>query len=668
MDKHISELPEAWQLAIRREEESYNYYRRMEQSTPDASLKTLFQTLAEQEAKHRQLLEAEYRRLFETDIEESRGRSGTFEHVAKAKVPPLVSWHEWDDEAFRLAKELDVPVLLSISAVWCHWCHVMDRTTFSDPEVAALLDAHFVAIRVDNDKRPDVNARYNMGGWPTVAFLTPEGEILTGGTYMTPSAFKDVLRRVSEYYRDNRTTIQQRLTDTREQRKAMLAWQPPSSREVSPNTSEQIYQSVSQEYDSQYGGFGQDQKFPQVDAIELAMARYHRTGDLAALEIAVSTLKAMCTGGLYDSEMGGFFRYSTTRDWTVPHFEKMLEDNARLLSACMHAYQLTRLTTFRDAASGVVDYVSLTLYDRPRGYFYGSQDADERYYSLPKAERLTMTAPFVDKVAYTSWNAMMASAHLDAWLLLERPDLAQTALGALEFLWQHCWTPDQGMCHYWDGEAHVPGLLTDQVWMVNALLDAYEYSGAWEHVERAEKVMRWAHAALSTPLGHFRDRPSTPDLGLLNQADTPIAENAVAATALIRLSRLTGHEEYLQWARSVLAAFAESYSRYGLFASAYALAVDRLLHDPLRVVVVGSADDPVTLQLLRAAREPYSPDRMLVTVDPTWEPDRLQALGYPAEPAPRAYACWAQTCAEPVSESSELVDVLQSLRQQERQP
>jgi uncharacterized protein len=654
MDNSISDLPEAWRLAIRREIESQAYYSRLEQSTPDASLQALFRTLAEQETQHRLLLETEYRRRFETDIEEARGRSGVFQHVAQSHAPPLISWHDWDDEAFRLAQELDVR---------CHWCHVMDRTTFADAEVAALIDAHFVAVRVDNDKRPDVNARYNMGGWPTVAFLTPEGEVLTGSTYVAPSAFKDVLHRVSEYYRDNRETIQQRIADSQRQRQAASSWRPKGTGELNVQTAKEVFQAVSSEYDAQYGGFGHGQKFPQVEAIELALAHYHRSSDLHALEVAVTTLKAMCEGGLYDAEMGGFFRYSTTRDWSVPHFEKMLEDNANLLSACMHAYQMTRHTVFKETALGVVSYVSSTLYDPTLGYFFGSQDADEQYYGLPKADRLKQSAPFIDKIAYTSWNALMASAYLDAWLLLEQPQLAQTALGVLHFLWHKCWLPGQGMHHYWDGQAHLPGLLRDQTAVANALLDGYEYSADWDYVRQAEEVMTWVQQNLSSPSGAFCDRPAAPDFGLLKQADTPMPENASAATALIRLSRLTGKHEYREWAQSALAVFADSYQRYGLFASGYALAVERLLTEPLQVVVVGSTDDITTLQLLRAAREPYSSNRMLAAVDPIWEPERLKAMAYPAEPAPRAYACLGQTCAEPVAGSAELVDVLQDMHQ-----
>jgi uncharacterized protein YyaL (SSP411 family) len=361
--------------------------------------------------------------------------------------------------------------------------------------------------------------------------------------------------------------------------------------------------------------------------------------------------------------MGGFFRYSTTRDWSVPHFEKMLEDNARLLSACMHAYQMTRHRLFHDSALGIVDYVESTLFDRTRGYFYGSQDADERYYGLARAQRLKQEAPFVDKVAYTSWNALMISAFLDAWLLLERPDLAQKALAVLRFLWQECWRPGEGMCHYWDGEAHMPGLLADQVWMAKALLDGYEHTGDWDLVRRTEEIVKWCNESLLAESGSYCDRAPGEALGLLKRPNTPIAENAVAAAVLTRLSRLTGIQEYEQWARSLLSAYVGTYPQYGLFAAPYALAVDGFLQEPLRVVVVGGTEDPVSLQLLRAAREPYAANRTVTLIDPVWESERLSSLGYPAHPTPMAYVCLAQTCAEPVDDSMRLVDVIQEMYQ-----
>ncbi len=588
------------------------------------------------------------------------------------KRAQLVSWQVWGEEAFRLARSRDVPILLSISAVWCHWCHVMDQTTFADPEVAALIAARFVPVRVDNDRRPDINARYNMGGWPTVAFLTPEGEILSGGTYMPPAAFKEALQQISDYYRDNKGEIQGRIVQMQAQRKWLQESARQNAGELTASIAEQAWALAAAAYDPQYGGFGAAPKFPQVDVIDLALARHALAPageQVPPLEVATRTLRAMAEGGLYDHEVGGFFRYSTTRDWSIPHFEKMLEDNARLLSACLHAYQITGESLFRRTAEGIISYVESTLRDGERGYFYGSQDADEAYYALKAAERERRPAPFVDRTCYTAWNAMMAMAYLEGSVILERPALAASALRTLDFLWQNCWRPGAGLRHFWSaqdesGGAYLPGLLQDQVWVAQALLHAYEYTADRQYLERARQVLQWVHSALATQAGSFRDRPDgEAALGRLSEAEISMVDNAVAAEALTRLARLSGDNQYLAPARAALNAFVGDYQRYGTFAAGYALAVEQWLHEPLQAVVVGSAQEPGTLELLRAAWRPYTLNRALLAVDPLEEPERLQKLGYPIAPAPRAYICLGHTCAEPAKEASQVVATIRALAQ-----
>jgi len=611
----------------------------------------------------------------------------------EARHLQLVRWQEWGEDAFRRARSLDLPILLSISAVWCHWCHVMDRTTFADPEVAALIHAHCVPVRVDNDQRPDINARYNMGGWPTVAFLTPEGEILSGGTYMPAAAFKEALQQITAYYRDNKGEVQSRSAQMRAQRARSHELALRNVGELAPSIVMKAYAQVVAAYDPQYGGFGSAPtpkrgygvpKFPQVDAIELALVHHaYRycapswgpvqplAGQVTALEIATRTLRAMAQGGVYDHEVGGFFRYSTTRDWSIPHFEKMLEDNARLLSVYLHAYQVTGESLFRQTAEGIISYVESTLRDRERGYFYGSQDADEAYYALDKAERKKRTAPFIDRICYASWNAMMALAYLEAGAILARPELAASAVATLNWMWQQCWHPEGGLCHFWDDQAHLPGLLHDQVWMASALLYAYEYSADPEHLQRAEQVLQWVHSALVTVTGSFQDRPTPRSPlagqdaavvpGRLNEAEVSMTDNAVAAAALIRLARLSGGKRYEEWAQAALSAFVPDYDRYGIFAAGYALAVEQLLSEPLQVVVVCSAEDPKRQELLRAAWQVYATNRALLAVDPAREPERLRTLGYPAQPVPRAYICRGHTCAEPVCEATHVVTAIRGL-------
>src|SRR5581483_150392 len=250
-----------------------------------------------------------------------------------------IGWQPWGEEAFERARREDKPLLLGISAVWCHWCHVMDETTYSDPAVIQLINERFVPVRVDNDERPDINARYNMGGWPTTAFLAPSGDVLAGMTYVPPDQMREILEQVSTYYRDNRETIEQKLAEINANRDRAASAERRRE-ELSDQVLRDVLHSVQDAYDPVYGGFGNEPKFPHPDAIDLLLHAYLRDGDRDALHMARKTLEYMCRGGTYDQEWGGFYRYSTKRDWSIPHYEKMLEDNALLLRALLKLYRI----------------------------------------------------------------------------------------------------------------------------------------------------------------------------------------------------------------------------------------------------------------------------------------------------------------------------------------
>lgn len=572
-------------------------------------------------------------------------------------VPPI-AWLPWSNEAFDLARKRDVPVLLSIGAVWCHWCHVMDQTTFANAQVAQLIQDLLVPVRVDNDQRPDINARYNMGGWPTVAFLTPEGEVLAGGTYMPPESFAAAVRQISDYYRANKSAIASRVAHLRAERR-LLRLSSSTTSQLDLSLADSVYQQVVGSHDELHGGFGSEPKFPQVDALELALERYIRTGERAVWAIVDHTLRSMAGGGMYDREMGGFFRYSTTRDWSVPHYEKMLEDNARLLSLYLAAYRVGRDAAFRETAEGIIGYVNSTLYSEKGGYFYGSQDADESYYSRTRAERAQVRAPFIDNIAYTAWNAMMVRSYLDAGFILERSELTQVGLDVLERLWQRCWTPAEGMCQHWQGEAHLPGWLQAQAWAALVYLDAYEAVGQPEWLERAQSILDWMLANLSTPSGALSDMPETPGaLGRLAERVTPVVENAVAAEALIRAGRIVDRVDYGERATEILAALQHETQHLGIIAAGYARAVEHLVLDPVRVVLVGKADDPALGEMRQVVWRHYLPNRVLITIDPESEPARLEKLGLSGAQMPRAYVCVGSRCLEPAKGPMELQSVL----------
>lgn len=514
-----------------------------------------------------------------------------------------IGWLDYGPEAFRKAQTEKKPILLAISAVWCHWCHVQDRTTYSDPEVIRLVNRDYIPIRVDNDKRPEVNRRYNMGGWPTTAFLTPNGEIMIGGTYIPPDQMKTILREVRQSY------LSGKFGD------AMRSVEQPREFQITGVSNEiidHILNSVVSNFDRVYGGFGDAPKFPNVEALELALTQYWYSGDRGLFTIVTKTLDKMASGGIYDSIGGGFFRYSTTRDWTVPHYEKMCEDNAKLLVLYLHAYQATGREEYRRIATEIIHYVNTTLSDPDAGGFYGSQDADEEYYKLSRNERTSAKAPFVDRTLYTNWNGLMITAYLEAALPLDDPKLMPFALKSIDRILAESYDPDGGvMYHYLSGgKPHVIGLLTDQVAFGDALLKAYETTGNGKYLEFAQRLMHYIDGTLlDAKNGGYYDFVSGSDSsGYLSRPEKPLDENSLASMLLIKIHHATGEETYQQRAKSTLETLSEQYVRHGYMASTYALAVDLFLNEPTRIVIVGGSNELGTDQLLKASLRAYDPE------------------------------------------------------------
>ncbi len=300
-----------------------------------------------------------------------------------------VEWYPWSDEAFRKARELDRPILVDIGAVWCHWCHVIDRESYEDPELAKIINENFVAVKVDRDERPDVDARYQaavgaltgQGGWPLTAFLTPDGKVFHGGTYFPPKdqygrpSFRRVLEAVADHYRKAKAEV---LDDANSLHAALAVGRGTQqlAGEVNEPLLKEAADNVRGQLDLVYGGFGNAPKFPHPGTLEFLMARYHRTREEGLKTAVVKTLEGMALGGVHDHIGGGFHRYSTDRQWIVPHFEKMSYDNAGLLSNYAHAWQLFHLPLFEETARGIVRWADEVLSDRARGGFYASQDAD----------------------------------------------------------------------------------------------------------------------------------------------------------------------------------------------------------------------------------------------------------------------------------------------------
>src|SRR5512143_4059406 len=456
----------------------------------------------------------------------------------------LVSWREWSDEAFREAEQGGKLVLLDISAVWCHWCHVMDETSYSDPEVAGLINSRFVPVRVDTDRMPDVNERYNMGGWPTTSILTPNGEVLVGATYVPPEKLKETLVKLNEFYEENRSAVKEKAAELAQRKAADLLAETPAE-EVSANIISCVLGEMDSHYDPVHGGFGDTPKFPAPEAVELLLNAYSDSGKKQYLDMAETTLSGMSDYGMYDHEMGGFFRYSVTKDWTIPHFEKMLDVNAGLLLNLLDTYRLTGSSRYEATARKTIEYINKWLWS-DEGWFYGSQDADEEYYKLPLAEREKLNPPYVDKTLFTNLNARMAYAYLSAWEVLHEARFKDQALSNLDFIISRMKYERGGFFHYHDGKPQRPGLLADQSAMLRTLLYAYQLTAGTRWVDEAVSVLNFMRETLwDDKKGGFFDLPEDPKaVAALAYRAKPMPENSEVARSLMALSMLTGESEY----------------------------------------------------------------------------------------------------------------------------
>ena len=334
-----------------------------------------------------------------------------------------IQWHEWSAEAFDKAKLENKPVLLDIGAVWCHWCHVMDRESYDNPEIAQLVNERFIAIKVDRDERPDIDIRYQaavsavsgQGGWPLTAFLTPDGKPFYGGTYFPPDdnygrpSFKRVLTSISDAYREKNADVteQARMVESAISQSETLSGK---SAAFSPAVIGDVVKSALNMFDENNGGFGNAPKFPHPAVLDLLIDQYARSGDEQLREAFVTTLEHMARGGVYDQLAGGFHRYSVDERWIVPHFEKMCYDNSELLKNYVHAYQATGSEFFATVARDIMRWMDEWLSDRERGGFYASQDAD---YSMDDdGDYFTWSVQETDK-ALTEEESAVTKLHYD---------------------------------------------------------------------------------------------------------------------------------------------------------------------------------------------------------------------------------------------------------------
>ncbi len=679
-------------------------------------------------------------------------------YLRSAKDQP-VHWYPWGEEAFEHAKAENKPILLDIGAVWCHWCHVMDRESYEDPAVAGLLNSEWICVKVDRDERPDVDARYQravqlltgQGGWPLTAFLTPDGSVFYGGTYFPPDnrygrpGFPTLLTSLARLYRERPDDARQQAAEI--SRHLTLHRGDVRPGNLSPAVLATAAEGMARLADARNGGFGSQPKFPHPGACDFLLTRWFDTREPSLAAIVVGTLDGMARGGIRDHLGGGFHRYSVDAQWIVPHFEKMLYDNAELLKAYVHAETTPGLeiadpsgARYRDVIDGVVTWTMETMAD-PAGGYYASQDADVgldddgdyftwtldeagRHLDADELEvvrqrfdiektgemrhdprrnvlwaatpvdeiadilkrspddvrrfldsgceklrraRHARPAPFVDTTIYTAWNAMMASAMLEASAVLDRPELERHALATLERIFReavHGTGP--GLAHALVGE--VGGLLDDQVQAAAGAIDAFEVSGDDRWLTRAEALMTHVWDMFRSETGGLRDTARTRHgAGFLTQEILPIQDaptpspNGAAGIVLARLHAHTDAEIWRTRRDELLGSISGAAADLSIFGATLLRAIDWAVMPETHVVVVGP-DDPATRGLLHAARTSYRPRRVLRWLAPGGRTDRLPAplRGMLDGSFPRAYVCSGLQCAAPAATPEELTTTLRT--------
>ncbi|MFL6285384.1 MAG: thioredoxin domain-containing protein [Pyrinomonadaceae bacterium] len=662
-----------------------------------------------------------------------------------------VDWYPWGEEALARSRSEDRPILLSIGYSACHWCHVMERESFENEETARIMNENFVNIKVDREERPDLDQIYmnavqmmtRHGGWPLTVFLTPDLIPYYGGTYFPPEdryqmpGFPRILAAVSEAYRARPEEVRQSAWEILSELRRMSVAQE-SSENINAQLLDNAYRNLARTYDPRNGGFGSAPKFPSSMNLEFLLRTYKRTGEARALEMATHTCRRMAEGGMYDQLGGGFHRYSTDARWLVPHFEKMLYDNALLARLYLHAFQATGDEFFRRIAEETLLYVTREMTDES-GAFYSTQDADSEgvegkffvwdkeevesllgptdaqlfsaYYDVTAGgnfeernilnvertidevareqnvnaeklreviergrgilftERERRIKPGRDEKVITAWNGLMLEAFAEAAAVLEREDYRETAERNAEFILESLMKDGLLLHVYKDGSAKHVGFLDDYAYVASAFVTLYETTGNLRWLEEARALAdKMVEEFWDEEGGGFFYNGRSGEQLIVRNKDyfdnaTP-SGNSVAAECLLRLSVLTGDEDYSRKAVNVLRLVRDAVERYPS-AFGYALgAMDFYLSTPKEVVIVspagGGGGDAHALA--REVWTRYLPNKILVQA---FESDARAAEQIPllrertaVSGRTTAYVCEHYACRQPVGTPEELATQL----------
>jgi uncharacterized protein len=635
-----------------------------------------------------------------------------------------VDWYPWGAEALALARELDRPILLSVGYSACHWCHVMERESFENAETAAYMNEHFVNVKVDREERPDVDALYmeavqamsGHGGWPMTVFCDPDGVPFYGGTYFPPDegrgmpSFRMVMEAVIDAFENRRVELRERAPETRARLGAIGAVEPAGDapgRELLDSAVATLEQAA----DMERGGFGGAPKFPPASALELLLAR-------GVNEPVERTLDAMMAGGIYDQIGGGFARYSVDASWLVPHFEKMLYDNAQLARAYLHGWQALGHDRYRRVCEETLDWALREMLG-PEGGFYSALDADSegeegRFYvwtpselrtvlgdraeaigahygvseagnfegrnvlhlaggaSAPEPEGLAEARhalyearskrewPGLDDKRLASWNALMLAALGEAGAVLGRGDYLDAARACAEFVLRDL--RDSGgrlLRTYKDGEGRLNAYLEDHAFLLDALLTLYEATFEVRWFEAARELADTMIARFGDPeRGGFYSTSEDHEQLIARRkeiGDHPIPSgNSAAALALLRLEALSGERSYGVRAEGVLRLFAKAAPRQPDAFAHLLRALDFQLAPTKEVALIGSD----LAELAAVVRSGYRPHLVIAGGHEGSEVPPLLASRAQVDGRATAYVCQNFACQSPVTAVEHLTDLL----------
>jgi uncharacterized protein YyaL (SSP411 family) len=571
-----------------------------------------------------------------------------------------VDWYPWGDEAFTKARTEDKPILLSVGYAACHWCHVMEHESFEDDVTAGLMNERFVSVKVDREERPDVDSLYmdavvaltGHGGWPMTVFLTPEGEPFLGGTYYPPEprhglpSFQQVLNAVADAYRERRGDVARQasaIVDAVRQSAELR----PSTDPLTEGMLGEATRALQRQFDREWGGWGGAPKFPQASTLEFLL-HMHLRGDEEALPMVMQTLDAMAAGGMYDLVGGGFHRYSVDREWLVPHFEKMLYDNALLAAAYLHGWVVTGDVRYRRVTEETLDYMLRELL-LPEGGFASAQDADtdgvegltftwtpdegvreellepfEHGRSVIRGElsdderahlfeiREQRPKPLRDDKAITAWNGLALAALAEAGRRFERADYLDAARRLGEFLLGPLSDGERLHRTFRAGEAKGTGYLEDYADTAHGLLELHVATGELRWLREANRLARLAVELFADDeRGGFYLSPADGEELVARKKDledhpTP-SGNSMLASVLLRLARIHGDDELERLAVGVFRLVHGAVTRAPAAFGHALTALDLHFSPPRELAIVGPVESPVA----RAALEPFQPNTVV---------------------------------------------------------